>query len=108
MLTLSLFSSHSMVVSTLHNKDGRFPKNRSSQSWQRYAVNSLPYVPTGFFQRGSSAMMTFLGLGFGGSGLVLAGSLVIFFLMRNFLAPDNLSEATNLSHIVLTAMAGGA
>jgi len=53
-------------------------------------------------------MMTFLGLGFGGSGLVLAGSLVTFFLKRNFLGPDNLSEATNLSHIVLTAMAGGA
>jgi hypothetical protein len=34
-------------------------------------------VAVGFFHRGSSAMMTFLGLGFGVSILVLSGSLVI-------------------------------
>jgi len=102
-----------MVVSTLHNKNSRFSKKTfililATICGHVRTGNSLSYVPLGFFQRGSSAMMTFLGLGFGGSGLVLAGSLVIFFLKRNFLAPDNLSEATNLSHIVLTAMAGGA
>jgi len=34
-------------------------------------------VSVGFFQRGISAMMTFLGLGFGVSIFVLSGSLVI-------------------------------
>jgi hypothetical protein len=114
MLTLSLFASHSMVVSTLQNRKQPVPKKPfitilATICGHVRTGNSLPYVPTGFFQRGSSAMMTFLRLGFGGSGLVLAGSLVvIFFLKRNFLGPDNLSEATDLSHIVLTAMAGGA
>ena len=39
--------------------------------------SSFSYVPIGFFRRGISAMMIFLGLSFGGSGLVLTGSLVI-------------------------------
>jgi hypothetical protein len=68
-------------------------------------------VAVGFFYRGSSAMMTFLVLGFGGSELFLAGSLVIVFLLafvRNFLVPDNLTNGANLSHIVLAAMAAGA
>jgi hypothetical protein len=38
-------------------------------------------VSAAFFQRGISAIMTFLVLGFGGSELFLAGSLVIVFLL---------------------------
>jgi hypothetical protein len=63
----------------------------------------------GFFQRGSSAMMTFLGLGFGGSGLLLAGSLVIVFspdfFMRNFLRP-NRCHFTRGNLLAATALQG--